>query len=71
VGSTALIRRVLVGLGGSPFSRTATRHAVGLATAHGAEVTGVTLMDPAGFDGTGFHLTGAATCSGSPAIRWT
>jgi hypothetical protein len=32
-----------------------------LATAHGAEVTGVTLMDPAGFDGAGFHLTGAAS----------
>ena len=56
-----MIRRVLVGLGGSPFSRTATRHAVELATAHGAEVTAVTLMDPGSFDATGFHLTGAAS----------
>jgi len=55
-----MIRRILVGLGGSPFSRTATRHAVELAAAHGAEVTAVTLMDLARFDASGFCMTGAA-----------
>jgi nucleotide-binding universal stress UspA family protein len=55
-----MIRRILVGLGGSPYSGPATRHAVELATAHGAEVTAVTLMSLDGFDRSGFYLTGAA-----------
>lgn len=56
-----MIRRILVGLGGSPLSETATRYAVELAAAHSAEVTAVTLMGLASFDGDGFYLTGAAS----------
>ncbi len=56
-----MIRRILVGLGGSPLCGAATSHAVELAAAHGAELTAVTLMGLASFDGDGFYLTGAAS----------
>lgn len=56
-----MIRRILVGLGGTPLAGTATRYAVELAAAHSAEVTAVTLMGLASFDGDGFYLTGVAS----------
>jgi len=40
-----MIKRILVALSGSPFTRSAVRHAVDLGCAHDAEVTGVTDMD--------------------------
>lgn len=40
-----MIRRILVGLGGTPFTPTAIRYAVELAQAHQAEVLGATVID--------------------------
>ena len=39
-----MIKRILVGLGGTPFTRVATRRAIELAQAHGAELTGITIL---------------------------
>lgn len=41
-----MIRRILVGLGGTPFTPVAIQRAVMLARSQGAEVTGVTIVDP-------------------------
>jgi len=40
-----MIKRILVGLGGTPFTTTAIRYAVELAQVHQAEVLGVTVTD--------------------------
>ena len=40
-----IIRRILLGLGGTPFTDVAIERAVELAKAHGALITGVTVMD--------------------------
>ena len=40
-----MIRRILVGLGGTPYTNAALQTAVELARAHGAELTGVTAVD--------------------------
>jgi len=42
---TTMIKRILVGLGGTPFTTTAIRYAVELAKVHEAEVLGVTVTD--------------------------
>lgn len=41
-----MIKRILVGLGGTPFTDVAIRQAVVLAQHHGASVVGVTVVDP-------------------------
>lgn len=41
-----MIKRILVGLAGTTFTPVAIQRAVALARAHGAEVTGVTVLDP-------------------------
>jgi len=41
-----MIKRILVGLAGTTFTPVAIQRAVALARAHGAEVTGVTMLDP-------------------------
>lgn len=40
-----MIKRILVGLGGTPFTKVAIRRAVEMAQQHGASVTGVTIVD--------------------------
>ncbi len=40
-----MIKRILVALSGTPFTEAAVRHAVELAERHGAELTGVTVVD--------------------------
>jgi nucleotide-binding universal stress UspA family protein len=40
-----MIRRILVGLGGTPFTRAATRWATDLGEVHKAQLTGVTVVD--------------------------
>lgn len=40
-----MIKRILVGLGGTPFTPTAIRYAVELAQVHQAEIVGVTVID--------------------------
>lgn len=40
-----MIKRILLGLGGTPFTPAAIRHAVELAQVHQAEVLGVTVLD--------------------------
>ena len=40
-----MIARILVGIGGTPFTPTAIRYAVELAQAHQAEVLGITVID--------------------------
>lgn len=41
-----MIKRILVGLAGTTFTPAAIQRAVALARARGAEVTGVTVLDP-------------------------
>ena len=41
-----MIKRILVALSGTPYTPAAIRYALELAELHGAEVTGVTLIDP-------------------------
>ena len=41
-----MIRRILVALSGTPFTKVAVRRAIELAQRHGAELTGVTIVDP-------------------------
>jgi nucleotide-binding universal stress UspA family protein len=41
-----MIKRILVALSGTSYTPTAVRYALELAKLHGAEVTGVTLVDP-------------------------
>jgi nucleotide-binding universal stress UspA family protein len=41
-----MIKRILVALSGTPYTPAAVRYALELAAHHGAEVTGVTLIDP-------------------------
>jgi len=40
-----MIRRILVGLGGTPYTSAEVRHAVELARAHQADITGLTIVD--------------------------
>ena len=40
-----MIKRILVGLGGTPFTAVAVKRAVELARGHDAQVTGVTIVD--------------------------
>ncbi|MHC4780205.1 MAG: universal stress protein [Planctomycetota bacterium] len=40
-----MIRKILVGLGATPFSVSAVNHAVELASTHGASLTGLTVVD--------------------------
>ena len=40
-----MVKRILVGLGGTPYSAVATKRALELAKAHGAEVTAVTILN--------------------------
>ncbi len=40
-----MIKRILVGLAGTPYTGVAIRRGVELAQAHGAELTGVTAVD--------------------------
>ena len=48
-GPQTTIKRILVGLGGTPFTPTSIRLAIELAQSHQAEVTGVTLLDESNF----------------------
>ena len=41
-----MIKRILVGLGGTPYTPVSIAHAVLLAQEHDAELTGVTVLDP-------------------------
>ena len=40
-----MIKRIIVGLSGSPYTPSAIEHAIDLAKRHGAELTGVTIID--------------------------
>lgn len=42
-----MVKRILVGLAGTDYTAVAIEHAVELASLHGAELTGVTVLDPA------------------------
>jgi len=48
-GPQTTIKRILVGLGGTPFTPMSIRRAIELAQSHQAEVTGVTLLDESNF----------------------
>ena len=41
-----MIKRILLGLGGTQYSTVAIQRAVGLAKRFEAEITGVTIIDP-------------------------
>jgi nucleotide-binding universal stress UspA family protein len=40
-----MIKRILLGLGGTPFTNVAIERAIELANEHGAVITGVTVVD--------------------------
>jgi len=40
-----MIKRILVGLGGTVYTPSAVRHAIDLCRTHDAELTGVTVID--------------------------
>ena len=48
-----MIKRILVALGGTEYATAATSHAVELAKAHGAELTGVSVLDQERLTATG------------------
>lgn len=48
-----MLKRILVGLGGSDYATSATNQAVALALAHDAEVTGVSILDERRLTATG------------------
>jgi nucleotide-binding universal stress UspA family protein len=56
-----MIKRILVALSGTPYTDSAIRHAIELARAHDAELTGVTIVDMKALSDTGpVPLGGAA-----------
>jgi nucleotide-binding universal stress UspA family protein len=55
-----MVRKILVGLGGTPFTDVAVRRAVELARLHGAEVTGITVLDEKKLEKVGPVPAGAA-----------
>jgi nucleotide-binding universal stress UspA family protein len=54
-----MIKRILVGLAGTPYTEAAVRQAVALAQDHGAELTGVTVVDVAAISNVGSVPIGA------------
>lgn len=58
-----MIKRILVALSGTPFTPSATEHAIELARRHGGSVTGVTLVDPARLSDVGPVPIGGATAA--------
>ena len=48
-----MLKRILVGLGGTPFSEITVRRSTELALAHNAELTGITVVDPAQWNAVG------------------
>jgi len=65
-----MIRRILLGLGGTPYTSVAIQRAIELAKRFEAEITGVTAVDIKGLSHVGLVPTGtlqAAKRSGSAA----
>jgi len=58
-----MIKRILVGLGGTPFGQAAVRHAAELARVHEAEVTGIAVVDIEGLHRTGPVPLGAGAAA--------
>jgi nucleotide-binding universal stress UspA family protein len=56
-----VIKRILIGIGGTPFTAVAIRRAVDLGSAHGAQVTAVTVVDEARLQRVGPIPMGAAS----------
>lgn len=56
-----MIKRILVGLGGTDYTRSAVHHAVALALAHDAELTGVCVLDESRLTRVGPVPLGAGT----------
>ncbi len=54
-----MIKRILVGLGGTPFTAVATRCATELGDIHQAQLTGVTIVDTNKLDNVGPVPAGA------------
>lgn len=53
-----MIKSILVGLGGTPYAEVAVRRAIELARTHDAELTGITVLDPAHWAEVGPVLSG-------------
>jgi nucleotide-binding universal stress UspA family protein len=58
-----MIKRILVALSGTPYTPSAIRHALELAQAHDAEVTGVTIVDMKALADTGPVPLGGASAA--------
>ena len=56
-----MIKRILLGLGGTPFTSVATQCAIELAQTHGAELTGITVVDIVRLKDVGRTTPGHAT----------
>lgn len=48
-----MLKRILVGLGGTEYANSAINHGIALAIAHGAELTGVSVIDKARLENVG------------------
>jgi nucleotide-binding universal stress UspA family protein len=64
-----MIKRILLGLGGTPYTSVAIRRAVGLAKRFEAEVTGVTVTDVKGLSNVGLVPAGALHGAKKMAMR--
>lgn len=66
-----MIRRILAALSGTPYTKSVITHAVAIAQRHGAEVTGVTVLDPAKIENVGPVPLGAGAFATALARhRW-
>ncbi len=53
-----MIKKILLGLGGTPYTTVAIQRAVGIAKRFDAEITGVTVLDFKGLSHGGIALSG-------------
>lgn len=57
-----MLKRILVGLDGSPYAKAALDHAIGLAKTHGASISGVAVVDTKEIDSRGVGAGLGASC---------
>ena len=66
-----MLKRILVGLGGTDYTVTAINQAVALAMAHDAEVTGVSIIDESRLTYSGLsRLVVGIMLTNSPTTAW-
>ena len=58
-----MVKKILVGLAGTEYTEVAIQRAIELAERHGAELTGVTVVDPAKISGEAVPIGGGGTAT--------